>query len=133
MQSSTLKPSLFLQSLISAMQLSMQKVKALLQAEVRGAAHVLKFGIQEFWWAAMLAAGMQLLGGRTGGVKEFVQTTFAFRALKCPLELLQILKYDFQYYLQAIFDKLNYMEKRQMVQGYGSADICRIMASEIEA
>ena len=85
----------------------MQKVKAFLQAGMRGAAHVLKFAMQEFWWAAVLAAGMQLLGGGTGGVKGFAETMFFLRALKFPLELLQILKYDFQYYLQAIFEKLH--------------------------
>ena len=115
------------------MLLSMQKVKAFLQAEMRGAAHVLKFAMQEMWWAAVLAAGMQLLGRGTGGVKQFVQTTFLVRALKFPLELLQILKHDFQHYMQAIFEKLSYTEKRQMRQGFGSAEICRIVAQEIEA
>ena len=112
---------------------SLQKVKAFLQAETRGAAHVLKFAMQEFWWAAVLAAGMQLLGGGTGGVKGFAETMFFLRALKFPLELLQILKYDFQHYMQGCFEKLRYMERRQMCQGYGSGDICRIMRQDIEA
>ena len=112
---------------------SLQKVKAFWQAETRGAAHVLKFAMQEFWWAAVLAAGMQLLGGGTGGVKGFAETMFFLRALKFPLELLQILKYDFQHYMQGCLEKLRYMERRQMCQSYGSGDICRIMRGDIEA
>ena len=74
----------------------------------------------------MLAAGMQLLGGGTGRVKGFAETMFFLRALKFPLELLQILKYDFQHYMQGCLEKLRYMERRQMCQSYGSGDICRI-------
>ena len=81
------------------MQLTMQKVKAWVQGEMRGGKQFLAFALQDMWWAAVLAAGMQFLGRGTGGVKEFVQTTFVLQALKCPLELLQILKYDFQYYM----------------------------------
>ena len=50
------------------MQLTMQKVKAWVQGEMRGAKQFLAFALQEMWWAAVLAAGMQLPGGRTGGV-----------------------------------------------------------------
>ena len=66
------------------MLLSMQKVKAFLQAEMRGAAQFLEFALQEMWWAAVLAAGMQLLGGGTGRVKGFAETVFFLRALKFP-------------------------------------------------
>ncbi len=114
------------------MMLSLQKVKAFLQAETRGAAHVLKFAMQEFWWAAVLAAGMQLLGGGTGGVKGFAESEFFLRALKFPLELLQILKYHFQHYMQGCLEKLRHMERRQMCQGYGTGKICRIMRQEMK-
>ena len=115
------------------MQLTTQKVKAWVQGEMRGAKQFLAFALQDTWWAAVLAAGMQLLGGGTGGVKGFAETMFFLRALKFPEELLQILKYDFQYYMQACFEKLRYMERRQMRQGFGSGEICRIMGQEIEA
>jgi hypothetical protein len=80
----------------------LQNMKAWVQQEVVGGWNFVQFAVKEVWWTAVLAAGMQYLGGGTGGVKEFAGYMLLLRTLKMPLEILYILKYDLQYFTQAL-------------------------------
>jgi hypothetical protein len=82
--------------------LMLQNMKAWVQMEVVGARQWLLYAMKEMYWAAVLAAGMQCLGGRTGNVKKFAAYVVLFRALKFPLEVLFILKHDVKFYMQAL-------------------------------
>ena len=66
--------------------LLLQNMKAWVQMEVVGARQWLLYAMKETYWAAVLAAGMQCLGG--GNVKKFAVYMVLFRALKLPLEVL---------------------------------------------
>jgi hypothetical protein len=92
-----------------------------------------KFILRELWWAAVLAAVFYYCEGGTGGAKDIVKATFMIRFLKIPFEVLHIMKYDMQHYLQGILEKLSYVERRLMRENYGTGDATRQLGQDMEA